>query len=443
MAAISAVSGGINQRKILAFWLPLSLAWLLMTVEGPWIQSVISRKPDSETQLAAFGLVFSLSILIETPVIMLLATASALARDGDAFRTLWRFMMAINLFVTLVALLMAFTPLLDVYLDSLLGIPPHIVEATRPGMRIMILWSALIGYRRFHQGILIRFDKTRHIGAGTLLRVLVSGGVALGLGASTDLPGVEIGATALLLAVGVEALYTWFVSRADVRQLRRTTRQGNQPRLTMREAMRFHMPLAATSLITLGIHPVIERGLASMPDAAPSLAAWPVIFAIMLLTRSGGMAYQEVVIALNESHAHDRALRRFTFGLGFCLSAFMTLFVFTPLIDIYSGEIMRLPETLRELVLLGAKAAIFIPLLTCLQSYLRALLMLSRRTDAIYHAIILGFIATTAIVWGGIAAGMHGVLAASLGLTAGQLIELGWLWRAHRRQGAALESHWR
>ena len=87
----------MTYRKVLFFWLPLAFAWLLMTVEGPWIQAVISRKPDSETQLAAFGLLFSLSILIETPVIMLLATSSALSRDRQSFRVLWRFMMAINL----------------------------------------------------------------------------------------------------------------------------------------------------------------------------------------------------------------------------------------------------------------------------------------------------------------------------------------------------------
>ena len=91
----------MNYRKVLVFWLPLALSWLLMTFEGLWIQGVIGRKPDAETQLAAFGLMFSLSVLIETPVIMLLATSNALSRDRQSFRTLWRFMMAVNIFVNL------------------------------------------------------------------------------------------------------------------------------------------------------------------------------------------------------------------------------------------------------------------------------------------------------------------------------------------------------
>ena len=191
----------MTYRKVLVFWLPLALAWVLMTVEGPLIQGVISRKPDSETQLAAFGLMFSLSILIETPVIMLLATGSALARNRQAFHVLWRFMMAVNLLVIGVAVLMAFTPLLDFYLDTLLSIPAHIIEATRPAMRVMILWGGFIGYRRFHQGIMIRFGRTRYVGYGTVLRLLVSGSMAFALGAITHMAGAAIGALALASAV--------------------------------------------------------------------------------------------------------------------------------------------------------------------------------------------------------------------------------------------------
>ena len=102
------------------------MAWLMMTLEGPWIQGVISRKPDSEDgQLAAFGLVFSLSVLIETPIIMLLATSNALSRDRQSFRLLWRFMFAINVVITTIAVLMAFTPLLDLYLGALASHVPR------------------------------------------------------------------------------------------------------------------------------------------------------------------------------------------------------------------------------------------------------------------------------------------------------------------------------
>ncbi len=432
----------MNYRKVLVFWLPLALSWLLMTFEGLWIQGVIGRKPDAETQLAAFGLMFSLSVLIETPVIMLLATSNALSRDRQSFRVLWRFMMGVNIFVTALAILMAFTPLLDFYLGSLLNVPGHIIEATRPGMKIMILWGAFIGYRRFHQGIIIRQGKTRYVAYGTVLRALVSGGVAIALGAITTIAGAVVGAIALILAMAAETLYTYIVSRPDVKRLLAKPLDPAGHRLTQLDALRFHLPLAATSVITILASPVIERGLASMPDAAQSLAAWPVIFTIMLITRSGGMAYQEVVISLNESEADHRVLRNFTIRLGLALSLIMTLFAFTPAILFYLDAILQAPRHLQGLVLLGAQAGILLPLLTTLQSYLRALLMLSRRTGAIYAAIVIGFALTAATIWGGIGLGLHGILAASLGLTIGMTVELLYLYFSYRRGRAALRLHW-
>ncbi len=432
----------MTYRKVLNFWLPLAFAWLLMTFEAPLLQSVVSRKPDSEIQLAAFGLVFSLSILIETPVIMLLATSNALAQNRQSYQVLWRFMMAINILLTGVAVLMAFTPLLDLYLGVLLNIPAHIIEATRPGMRIMILWSAFIGYRRFHQGIIIRFGSTRYVGYGTLMRVLISGGIAIGLGAMTQMAGAAIGALSLVFAVGIEALYTHFVSRPDVRQLLATPLRGPAQPLTYRDALRFHLPLAATSVIAFLIGPIIERGLANMPDATQSLAAWPIIFFITLFLRSGGMAYQEVVISLNRSQQHHHTLRRFTYGLGLGLSFLMMIFAFTPLIEFYNHRILDVPDNLHGLVILGVRAGVMLPLLAALQSYLRALLMLSQKTTVIYQAMILGFALTAAIVWGGIEAGMHGILVASLGLTIGQTIELGFMVLVYRRQNAPLQLHW-
>ena len=432
----------MTYRKVFVFWLPLALAWLLMTFESAWIQGVIGRKPDSETQLAAFGLMFSLSILIETPVIMLLATSNALSRDRQSFRLLWRFMMAVNLLVTVIAVLMAFTPLLDLYLGTVLNIPSHIIEATRPGMKIMILWGGFIGYRRFHQGVIIRFGNTRYVGYGTVLRVVVSGGVAIGLGAITNIAGAVIGAIGLLLAVGAESAFTYVVSQPDVKRLLETPLEKGKRALTQRDALRFHLPLAATSVVTLLVSPVIERGLASMPDAAQSLAAWPVVFSIMLMMRSGGMAYQEVVISLDDSEQHHRVLRNFTIRLGFALSLLLLFFAFSPAIGFYKSVILRVPENLHELVLIGAQAGVLLPLLTTLQSYLRALLMLSHKTAAIYQAIIVGFVLTAATVWGGIALGMHGILAAALGLTIGQIVELAYLYLSYRRGKAALRIHW-
>ncbi len=98
------------------------------------------------------------------------------------------------------------------------------------------------------------------------------------------------------------------------------------------------------------------------------------------------------------------------------------------------GVISRKPDSETQLAAFG--------LLFTLHSYFRALLMLSYRTSAIYQAIVLGFVLTALVVWGGIGMGMEGILAASLGLTLGHLVELVYLYSAYRRGHDALQLNW-
>jgi len=429
-------------RTIFWFWLPLAFSWLLMTFEGPWIQGVISRKADPELQLAAFGLIMSLSVLIEAPVIMFLAVGSALARDRQSYRTLSRYTMAINIILTGVAVLMAWTPLLDLYLGGLLGIPEPIIDAVRPGMTIMILWTGFIGYRRFHQGVLINQGRTHTIGTGTVLRIVASAGIAIVLGIWSALPGAVIGAAALIVAVLVEMLYVHWISRKDVRKLEATERPPKRKPLGYRQIMHFHIPLALTSVLTLLIRPVIERGLARADNAELALAAFPVVFSIMLIMRAGGLAWQEVVITLSRGPDEVRSLRKFTWILGLGTSGLMFLFTISPLINIYTGAILGVPPALQPLIRVGSIFGFLIPLFSAFQSYFRGMLMRTNITSPIYQGMGLGFALTAGIMWVGVQQGFPAIPAASVALTGGIMIELIYLWRAFAAHESKLTGVW-
>ena len=56
-----------------------------MTTELPFVNAAIARLPDAQTMIAAFGITASISITIESPVIMLLASATALASHRQAY----------------------------------------------------------------------------------------------------------------------------------------------------------------------------------------------------------------------------------------------------------------------------------------------------------------------------------------------------------------------
>lgn len=432
----------MSLKIIFRFWLPLALSWLLMTVADPWVQAVIGRHSNAETQLAAFGLVMSLSVTIEAPIIMLLATSTALTRDRQAYHVLWRYMLLANLLVTLVAAAVAFTPLFDWWLGDILGIPSKIQEAARPGMAIMLFWSAAIGYRRFYQGILIRAGQTAAIGTGTVLRILVSAGLAALLGTFSHWSGVTVGAVAMVSSVVVEALYAVWRSRPALDEILNTPPAPNILPLTYRAILAFHLPLALTSLLSLLVRPVIESGLASTAEAERALAAWPVVYSILLMLRAGGFAYQEVVIALSKGPDETAALRRFGLIMGGILSLILIVLGFTPLIDVYAGPILSVPENVQPLVVLGTRAGILLPLLTCIQSYLRAMLMRTDTTPPIYQAMALNLLVTGITIWGGLQLGLSGLITASLSLTLAMLVEVIFLWLRFHVHASKLQTVW-
>lgn len=420
----------LTQRKIFWFWLPLAFSFMLMIFEGPWIQGVISRQEDAALQLAAFGLVVGMAVLIETPVIMFLAVGSALVRDKQSYEVLSRYALIVNILLTILSALMAFTPLLDLYLGVVLDIPKELINETRPAMVILLFWTWFIGYRRYHQGILINHGRTQTITIGTFLRIITSAGVAFTLGFWGQVSGAVIGAWSLMAAVTVEMIYVHIVSRPEVEKLKAIPTAHDKKPLTMQGVMQFHLPLAITAMMSWFILPMTQRALAQADNAVDVLAAYPIIFSIMMMMRAGGISWQEAVIALNKGEAERQALRKFTRTLGLSTSILLLLFAASPLITIYTKTILGVPEHLIPLIIMGSLFAVFIPLFSTLQSYLRALLMSKDNTNPIYQAMMIGFFITISALFGGISMGFAAIPVAISALTIGVAVELLVLWRA-------------
>lgn len=432
----------ITLRTIFWFWMPLAFSMLLMTIEGPWVQAVIGRRPDPTLQLAAFGIVMSLSFTIESPIIMLLATGSALTHHRQALNVLTRFMWGMNAILTVLAILMAFTPLLDFYLGNILGIAQDIIDAVRPAMVIMIPWTAFIGYRRFYQGVMIRSGNSKAVGSGTVIRIIVSGGVAILLGMFSDLSGAMIGAWALVSAVGAEALYAFYASRRNVEAIKALEPSRDAPILTLREVLAFHMPLALTSVMTWLVRPMMESGLANTPNPQQVLAAFPVAYSIGLVLRAGGLACQEVIIALGKGEAQMKTLRRFVWTMALGSMIFAVILSFTPLLDVYMNTLLHVPMEIQPLVVTGVRALIFFPVLVALQSYYRALLMLAGRTAPIYQGMIVGFFSTAIAIVLMLKTPIEPISASSFAMTIGLALELAYLWWAQRATVPQLRARW-
>ena len=358
-----------SQIALFWFWLPLALSWLFMGLEGPILHGVISRLDEARVQLAAFGIVLALEIMIESPIIMLLATSTALASDGASYRVLRRFMVHCNVSLTVLAAAMAFTPLGDLVVRTWMGVPDAIADEVGPGLQIMTLWTALIGWRRFLQGILIREGRTRTVGIGTAVRLAASGSTALLLATVSGLTGVEVAAWALMAGVTAEALYAFLVARPVVRRLCETPAEPGHS-VDYRQVLRFHLPLAATSVLSLLVQPLVSAGLARMPEPDLTLAAWPVMVGVLMAVRSGSFALPETIIAQLRQGTPAAPLRRFAITLVVGALLAMVVLVATPLLDLYMRVVLDLSEALWPVVTLGLAWGAVLPAVHTLQNAL-------------------------------------------------------------------------
>lgn len=117
-----------QQKKIIKIWFPLAASWLLMGVEMPVISAVMARLVNSEINLATHGgIVFPLAMIIEAPIIMLLSAPTSLSKDWDSYQKIFRFMMIIGASLTILHLMVAFTPLYDFVVVELLSVPEEII----------------------------------------------------------------------------------------------------------------------------------------------------------------------------------------------------------------------------------------------------------------------------------------------------------------------------
>ncbi len=427
-AAPASVAPRLGLVAVFSAWWPLAASWTFMGIELPLVSAAMARLADPEVHLAAYGgIVFPVALIVEAPIIMLLAASTALARDAASYRLIHRFMMVSGGALTVVHAIFAFTPAFDAVLVPLFGPPDAVIEPARLGLMLLLPWTWTIAYRRFHQGLLIRHGHARAVGVGTAVRLASVATVAIAGLAHGGVPGVAVAATAISAGVTAEAIYTGLRSRAVVRY-RVLPAPATRPPLALPRFLTFYLPLAATSLLLLLVQPIGAAAIARMPDALPSLAAWPVVGGLVFLFRSMGMAYNEVVVSLADRPGADRTLRRFTLLLAAVAAAGATAMAATPAAAWWFGPVSGLPPALVEL----ARDAFWLGLiwapLDVVRNWLQGRLVHAGRTRGIGESVAIFLGVATAVLALAVAlqAG-SGLVWAMAAFVAGSVAQIGWL----------------
>jgi len=163
--------------------------------------------------------------------------------------------------------------------------------------------------------------------------------------------------------------------------------------LTYKEISKFYYPLALTSLIGLGVQPLVIFFVGQSRMAVESLAVLPVVTSFVFVFRALGLSYQEVIIALiGEQKEGFKLLFKFALFLGGILISVLGLFAFTPLADFWFMTVSGLSFSLADFAKLPLMILFFFPALTVLISVQRSVLVSTKNTKPITVGTVTEFL---------------------------------------------------
>jgi len=425
--------GGLALSTIFWFWLPLAATWLMMSAEGPYVAAIIARMPAAAFNLAAYGVAFSLAWLVESPIMMLLTAANSLVSGRPSFLALRKFTFRLNALVTAAMLVGILPPVFRFVTGTLMGLPPEVARRVHVATAILVPWPAAIGYRRFYQGVMVRHGFARRVAYGTVLRLASMSATAAALAVFSPLHGASIGAAALATGVLVEAAASRLMAQRAIAALPDED-GGGAAALTQRGILRFYYPLALTSIISLITGPLLTFFMGRSRAPIESLAVLPVVQSLVFLFRSGGVAFQEVGVALigrgGEHRAEiSRALRILASGASIALA----IVLFTPLAEVWFRRVSGLPPDLAAFALAPARLLALLPAMEYWLSYQRSRFIVNGQTRVITVATAIevsgiGLILFFCIGW----LGMIGAVAGSVAQVSGRLASNVFLFSASR-----------
>lgn len=434
-AAMGAAGEGTppTTGQMLALWVPLAASTVMMVLEPSIINIGLGRSADPELALGAYGVAFSLALVVEAPILMLLDAAVARAVDRDAFVLIRRFTLMLGLFVTLVGLVFSLTPLYDLVVVDLMNIPTDVAERARPTLQILSFWSLPIAWRRAHQGVLIRKNHTRVITVATGVRLVSLAGALFGGLLLFPQRGAVVAGVAMDFSVFVEAAVVTWATAPVVRSagFRAGQAAGDQEPLTMRGLWRFYQPLAVTTVLRQLTRPMLNAGIAAALLPAASLAAWPVAWSLVILIAGPAWSLQQLTTALASDAPSYRRVSNFSLGLSAIFTLLLALVAFTPLYGPVMGGVYNLSPELQGLARPAVQWLAAYPLLMGIQSLLRGVLIRAGCTGTVRTAMVVNVAVVTAtLALGVLFLSTSGAILAALAMLTGNLAE--WAWLAYK-----------
>jgi O-antigen/teichoic acid export membrane protein len=203
-----------SYRQMWGFSWPLMITQITENGVTFVINFFLGRLANPDLALAAFGVVNALNSLVASPLRNLVQTAQALVHSRHDLRVMLQFAHRVTLVYVMLVGALFYTPMRDVILSGIMGLPGHLSHYATPGVQMLLLVVIVWGYASLLRGLLAAMRQTRAIAGSAVIRLLVVTAVGSVTLIAPHLNGAAVGVAAVGAAFLAEALILgWRVAR--------------------------------------------------------------------------------------------------------------------------------------------------------------------------------------------------------------------------------------
>lgn len=409
----------IRYRELWSQFFPLALSDVTMALGDPLVSLTLAHLPDARVSLAAVGIAKSQAVFFESPIIMLLHASNALAAKPGSRKTLYWFTLILTTLMSSLCAVLCWEPVFQKVAVETMGVPIELAQQTRLALTILILWPAIIGWRRIFQGLLIHNGFGKAIGTASVARAVMLAGL-LYLGYQSPLEPVVLASSAMLIGVFCELAFV--IRSAAVHNLISIPQDG-APAMKLKDLFKFYWPLANSMMVVWGGRALLTAVIARAGDGSLALAAWPAAWGLVLLVANSTRMVQQITIR----HLHRTKpvrLLAFAASVGFLFTAVLVILSFGPLSESSVQLFLGGDQGLYISALVVLRLCLFIPLMVALQNGFQGFLIGHHRTAWVNLATMCGtatLLITSALL---VQKGHPGATSAAVAMSSAILIEL-------------------
>jgi len=195
-----------SYRQMWTFSWPLMITQITENGVPLVINFFLGRLANPDLALAAFGVVNALKSLVASPLRNMVQTAQALVHSRSDMRVMLRFAYRVTLVYVVLVGCMFYTPMREVILSGIMGLPPTLARYAAPGVQMVLLVAVAWGYASLFRGLLAAMRRTGAIAGSAVMRLVVVTAVGSITLIEPNLNGAAVGVAAVGAAFLTEAL---------------------------------------------------------------------------------------------------------------------------------------------------------------------------------------------------------------------------------------------